>query len=913
MKPIKLVLKNIGPFLDEVLDFTKLDNMFLITGNTGAGKTFIFDAMTYALYGVLKGSRSQQIKSLHSDYADKKDKSSVEFTFLAGEKSYRVHRTVSYTYLTKKGTESTKSQEVDFCVLTGGAYTPVTNAVGLIETNKMIERVVGLSSEEFSQVVLLPQGEFAKFLKQSSKDRRDTLLKLFPVEQFTRIMESVTEDSKKKEFELKALKDQIIDIESKHDFNNAQNKIEELYAQVKNLEDTLQKLQDKRAQIVSDKNKIDEQLKQAKEYENNKMQLANLKGQEADFKNIENNINRAQKALTLKSAIDKKDRSFERLNKCTTKNDGAKKNCEDAKNTFEEIKQNEKVIDDLRTQLERDNTISTQLDTKIENAKKWGCVEQGVADKVKRPIKDEDLTRPIDSEVRSAFENRKLGKDRDKLLNELNCLEKNNSNLKTEYDELVTIIERDEKTLEEVTAALKKQEVMNTAATVAQSLIQGKPCPVCGSLSHPNIAKCVESLLTYQNQKTTCEKNIKAHNASLARLSAKIGENNGTLITKKSALENYKDIPDTKILDSEYKNILQIFYDVCCYQKTLKESIKNNDSKIKKFDNDFNLAKKNKDIFETTLKNAQEDLQDAKNSFENDDKTLESEINRSIFKTEKEVLDSYLTDRQLENEQQKLQAYKEELKKFETLVERGQKDNYSIDTLQKNKNELDSNLKQVEQAISSKNGTKNSLKRDADILQDAYDNYIEVKSKFEKTNKEFAPLNLLSRDLSGANPKKIPFDAWALGMYFQEIVALATKRFYDLSKGRYQFLLNSNGSGNSYKGLDLQVCDSFTGQSRDVATLSGGETFEASISLALATTDIVQNQNGAMTLDSLFIDEGFGTLDSETLDRAMEILNELQETKMVGVISHVDTLEQAIKSKIEVEKTNCGSHIKIIG
>ena len=148
-------------------------------------------------------------------------------------------------------------------------------------------------------------------------------------------------------------------------------------------------------------------------------------------------------------------------------------------------------------------------------------------------------------------------------------------------------------------------------------------------------------------------------------------------------------------------------------------------------------------------------------------------------------------------------------------------------------------------------------------------------------------------------------------MYFENVINFANKRFKSISNGRYLFKLGSGTSNKGYKGLDLSVLDSFNGTERDSSTLSGGETFMASISLALGLTDAVQNQSGGIQLDSLFIDEGFGTLDTETLDKAMEILTELQETKMIGIISHVEAFKNTIPSKILVEKTNVGSKIKV--
>ena len=188
----------------------------------------------------------------------------------------------------------------------------------------------------------------------------------------------------------------------------------------------------------------------------------------------------------------------------------------------------------------------------------------------------------------------------------------------------------------------------------------------------------------------------------------------------------------------------------------------------------------------------------------------------------------------------------------------------------------------------------------------------ELEEKLAQLQKKGIPLTKLNDELFGKNAIKTPFDTWILAMYFENVINFANKRFKSISNGRYLFKLGSGTSNKGYKGLDLSVLDSFNGTERDSSTLSGGETFMASISLALALTDVVQNRNGGIQLDSLFIDEGFGTLDNETLDKALGVLNELQETKMVGIISHVDALQSTIPSIIKVEKTQNGSHIKIL-
>ena len=215
--------------------------------------------------------------------------------------------------------------------------------------------------------------------------------------------------------------------------------------------------------------------------------------------------------------------------------------------------------------------------------------------------------------------------------------------------------------------------------------------------------------------------------------------------------------------------------------------------------------------------------------------------------------------------------------------------------------------------LESKRKFYTEYKNDYNKIQTALDNKL-------KLEEELKPLNALNEDLSGRNPQKLQFESWALGMYFEQVVEFASKRFSDISDGRFRFELkradDANFSGNGFRGLDLLVFDSHTCKTSDAAELSGGETFEASISLALAITDVVQNNNGGgIQLDSLFIDEGFGTLDPETLEKAMMVLSELGETKMIGMISHVSEMENfsGIRSAIKVNKSNTGSFIQIEG
>jgi exonuclease SbcC len=213
----------------------------------------------------------------------------------------------------------------------------------------------------------------------------------------------------------------------------------------------------------------------------------------------------------------------------------------------------------------------------------------------------------------------------------------------------------------------------------------------------------------------------------------------------------------------------------------------------------------------------------------------------------------------------------------------------------------------AEAAREQAGGELAALKRDEELYRDA-------EARFRELSQKAGRLGSLAEDLAGRNPHKKAFDAWLLGRYLTEVAAYATARLERMSESRYSlFLDNAPGGrvegGRGLTGLDLAVFDAYTGKCRPCATLSGGESFMASISLALGLSDSIQNRSGGVRLDAVFIDEGFGSLDEASLDRALIILDELRDTRMVGLISHVGEMRSRIPSRMEVIKSPEGSRI----
>lgn len=225
---------------------------------------------------------------------------------------------------------------------------------------------------------------------------------------------------------------------------------------------------------------------------------------------------------------------------------------------------------------------------------------------------------------------------------------------------------------------------------------------------------------------------------------------------------------------------------------------------------------------------------------------------------------------------------------------------------------LEAKLAETEKERQRLNETRQTLLANYHSLEQDRQRYQEALARFETLNKELGRYRALADDLNGNNPKRWPFDSWLLSLYLQEVTGYANRRLERMSEGRYSIILNPEGEGGrAMAGLDLAVFDSFTGKTRPCATLSGGESFMASISLALGLADSIQSRSGAVRLDAIFIDEGFGSLDEVSLDRALTILDEIRDHRMVGLISHVNEMKSRIPSKIEVIKSNQGSKILI--
>lgn len=1004
MKPLLIKLRNIGPFVNEQIDFSKLENMFLITGNTGAGKTFIFDAMTFALYGSVCGSRGEESNQLRSKYTDVKDDSEafVEFSFESAGKIYRVNRTLSYKYVNKNNKEATKDSVVVFEQYNTEQKSFVSFDEQKSQIDARIQSIIGLKKDEFSKIILLPQGAFSSFLKENSKDKAETLKKIFPVDSYTSIMEDIREKAKNLKNELDAINNQITNLCQKCDFSEGDKFLEELKVKKEEIENKQKNNSHELQIIVSDITKLNEEKTQAKEKNEHSEKLNNLLSKKEFYEHIEEKIKKAEKSSVFGEFIRNVELCKKNYEKAKIDFEESKENLNFVSKKYDEIFQQENDFAVLKAETKKMQSEFSVLEEQLKNAKELAFyIEKTQSEKQKLEKLKEELNK-IDCEITEnknkvnselavetvieqitiEISNLKIKvKDDEQKLNDFKSLQKiikeidekqsELRELNLSKDSLVKNIENNRKILDETLIAQKNYEMKNASYELAKDLQEGQECPVCGSLNHPKLA-CSISGLSYSDKISTYEQNLKISQEKAIEIESQISSV-ATLISEKSIqkkeleaqsieeniceifendkvslekkeedIQFYKKIKENlELLEEKYKakrdEIMEqdkIYSSCLATQKekennslkglsleeltkkhlTVQKELEDSELKINKWENDCKNIASEKKACEVDNQTKSKYFSDSSKNLDDANAVLSEKVSSSEFNNLEEVLSCFVEENELVKIKNDLKEYSVSVVEHSAVLEKYKNIRMlseietDLQVAQNKKNEMD---------IESQNLNNDFQKiiEDYTNFESSFEQYKTLENQRKTTEQKRLPYEKLNNDLNGNNPKKLQFDSWVLGIYFEQVVTYASKRFYDISNGRYNFKIanyENGGKGNSKKGLDLLVIDSFNGSERPTSTLSGGETFMASISLALALTDVVQNRNGGIQLDSLFIDEGFGTLDNETLDKALGVLNELQETKMVGIISHVDALQSTIPSIIKVEKTQNGSHIKIL-
>ncbi|WP_291571748.1 AAA family ATPase [Clostridium sp. UBA4548] len=1038
MKLQKLIINGFGPYATkQELDFEgnlKGKNMFVITGNTGAGKTTIFDAINFALYGEPSGS-DRDGRSLRSDFADSDTPTEVELWFSIRNREYYIKRAPSYLKQKQRGEGFTESKATAELRLSKDK-----TITGAKEVTKEIENILGITTEQFKQLVMIPQGEFKKLLNAKSEEKEDIFRKIFGTEIFERIQKEIKEEANKLRRRVEQVeRDRLNKIRA----FSCKDKDEELYrlisAEKPNIELLITKFYDfiegdKKEEKTLEENivlinnsiaKINENIALGEEtnkkfinLEKCKEELNKLNEQVKNFEEKKTQLDRGRKAITVKVYEDKyeeKKNEFKRLDialkSLEEKVQTCKKDLEKATEEFLKQQGREEEKNSLIKSIDEIQRLKVKASEYEDNKKKVEILVGKVKEVRKRisaiELEDSESDNKLKL-VNKAIEDINKAKE-EKALVDISLMEgiakgeklfKLSNGIKQwikEKGDHSREIESFKKLEEKFKVAKENYEFLedtlrkSQAGILAKQLEQGMPCPVCGSTQHPKIAEVKHSEVTEEGVKNSKENleilrserdkklNELTHiNAGLSSLR----ENTINPLLKELFMEETsQDIMEiNKVVEQLLRDndivLQQLKLKLNNLKNIIKEEEERQKEKVKLEDRIVELRKelqdRNKELVEGegVLSGAKENLESILKEFKGQVKSLkdleeeEKALNKNLqlLKTAYEVSERAFNEAKsiLDKEEGRLNTTREMLIKVEddknkavevfkekvlALGFEGYKD-YSnsrvteeqLQGLDKEINEFNSRLEagkalyvnaiketeglakadltEVKEKLNEENRAKLSLENQTKEIfsriknnQLILDNCIAYSKEIEKDEREYKIVGNLANIINGDNPKKVSFERYVLASYFEDIIAAANLRFTKMTSGRFELLRKQDiGDKRKGQGLDLEVFDNYTGKARDVKTLSGGESFKASLSMALGLADVVQSYAGGIQLDTMFIDEGFGTLDPESLDNAIECLMELQnDGRLVGVISHVAELKERIGARLEVSSTNKGS------
>lgn len=1003
MMPISLTLSAFGPYPDTItIDFESFqeDGLFLITGPTGSGKTMIFDAMIFALYGKTSG-QIRQTDSLRCDRALNEISTFVEFSFSLHQQNYTIKRNPKYYLEGKK----TPKQPSALLTLPDGKMVE-----GIKEVNQKMISLLGVDDQQFKQICMIAQGEFTKLIMASSDEREKVLRELFHSETYQKLEEKLKVHLKvyqdKYDLLLNKRKDlmQELQVEDHQEYLSKQTKL--IASQQKEYDDLKKDLDQKKQQLQLYRLQ-NQRLIQLKDL---KQQFQDLKKQENDYQELNKTVDtlkKAQETNYLYISYIKQQKKLQTLNL----------NQEDF---LKQLKKLEKDYQEKKVQansLDYKQQTKEKLQNQIQETKQLiNQIYQYQNDyqnlqTLKQQYRMLDEEHKLFLKKKEKFENG-LQRDQERIQSEQQVQSKyelikqqyvrlNEQKVKVHqlsdyYDQILKLNENKSDLQEDYTVVekqvdhekmqynqMEKLYFRKQAGIFALQLKEDQPCPICGSLHHPHPAQIEKEDITKEKLDQQAKK-VKQQEHRLQDILQKIllsNQKKEMLVKQTKQLSSELTIQeelskeifikeldhlskDEKRMKKEYlelqdelkyiqklkKSVALSLKDMSTYEsKELKQaqSLENIQVQIHqlsgKLDDSmlqYEIGEVNKNYQQIQKKYRQlsleiETIQQAYEKVKNkylEIKTKISSLNQQIIQ-EQEIydeldnkyhtaLDAFINEEEFLNLktqinqisilEKKYQDYLISLKSLNEQIislENEVKDSTYVDL-----SSLSETIKEVNQQLREKNDDLEKLKIDYSLKEKMIKDIQKINQQLKKDEDTYQRYLDLYNLASGKNNARVSIERYVLATYFENMLIYANVIMKQLSQGRYQLLRKDDaGKGRSQQGLELDVFDQESGNVRSIKTLSGGESFKAALSLALGLSRMVQDYAGGIELNTLFIDEGFGSLDSQSLDQAMNCLMELHhENKLIGIISHVSDLKDRIERQLVVERKQKQSVIQMI-
>ena len=872
MKPVELRISGWGPYKElQTIDFTRMEErgLFLITGATGAGKTTIFDAIMYALYGCMSGEVREK-GSVRSDFAKPDTPTFVELSMTHKGESYHIYRNPEYLRPRKRkgadGKELTKEKEKAILTLPDGS-----SVEGSSEVTRKIEELLCLDYRQFKQISMIAQGEFTKLLTASSQEKTKIFRQIFDTGLYERIAQLLKERSSAIYKEVSGYRHKMDeDVELYHPLEESAEAFATLVqGEAYDYEAVLAFLKEEKKRIGKEEKEVLAQYQKLEE------RTLVLNGKLVEAQKAAELQKSLEREMDRKQLLDHRKEEMRQKEILLWKADRAG-----------EIRQQELLCEESAKQIDK---IKQQIRHLQEET---GLREQQILTLQKLPEYQADfeaaceLKEKLSEQEQESEHNTELCKQLEAQLKQLQEVY-----LKLEQEELLA-----RQTYEETEHRYRH----NLAGILSAELEENRPCPVCGSLHHPAPAAVAEEHLTKekvdQAKKTWLQKQEKTmhqHGETMAaRGKAEQAREKGCELLK--TIGQLQEQMDQ--LPAEIKELL------------LKYTRKSFEGELNRL---LQLRVERAEKQEQIL-TLQEELQKVQELFGKREEERDILLTKYGFASREEYQGCLLSKEQIEAGKRELQDYEKNCRANEELLQhlKEQVQELVLADPVKLKEELQEALEEkraVQQMLSKKQESRNLTER----------TYSSLKTKLaglRETMERYSLVKGLDDLANGNNKKRLVFEQYVLISCFEEILYAANLRLQTMSAGRYE-LRRVRGivDARSKDNLEMEVLDYYTGKYRSVKTLSGGESFKVSLSLALGMSDVIQAQSGGIRVETMFIDEGFGTLDGESLDQACLVLQGLTESnRLIGLISHVPELSEKIPDQIRIHKTNTGSYAEVV-
>ena len=1056
MRPVQLELTNFGPYRKEVINFTQFDHapLFLIGGDTGAGKSTLFDAMTVALFATTSGDRN--VEEMRSTFAGPEDDlTKVTFYFQQGNHLYRIDRVLQQERA-KQGGGTTMQKATASLVIVDKIGGQEIEKLGdkIKEVSDQIEQILGLNAEQFKQIILLPQNDFSRFLKEDSKTKTQILKKIFGTGIFDRFQKSLEErlrqsnkDMDKRQAQLdgyfasQVWSEEELAVLAQTPASEKLARLEEFLSRrqesltgqksiLKDAHEDLAKLQ-KSLQIAQDVAKIFQELEQAKE--RYRLEIEEGAQGQAEAKSHLEELQFAQGLQETISSLKQYQKQLLQLE-------------QDFEIAQEKLKAKEQAFEEVKAQKE---TLATQSEGFLQKEGKLGAWKEAIIyaqslvqeqEKIKQSSANykrlEETYQQASKEIEllsqslSDLEANRLSleslheaekllqsvsysvdkqlaqdlKEIEGLNQELAKTEKRHQTLSLDIDQVQEILKKLEEQLR-TTLASRRQLMI---AQLQAELEDGQPCMVCGSLEHPKVdgtqadeaalKDLMDQVEELQAQKEKQVATLSNRQATLSEVETKRQDMLDQVAKVKLTLEkHYQELEEQvkgqfdfdfsedygadrgqallSAVEKHYQELQKRYEkeeaDRVHYQNELgraqekatdlaksyqeakaaldqaKERLKDLQvahpelESVEVYQERISLAKQELDLYNKQIKENSEaynqlhaDIQGIKGQLESltkskektsqETKHLLAELNQSLkaegaLTNDLEQIQLWLLEvnkqaipklqAQLTSYQTLKQELQTQISKGKELLQNHEKPDLAALTqeVQTSQESYDKQLAQVsvmEKGLKDATATYQAAKTLQDSNQEAF-----------KAHQELSDLVKVVKGENTALTGRLNLEVYVIRQYFQQILDYANANYIGLlTDNRYSFVLSEEGRrARDHFGLDINVYDQLTGSERSVKSLSGGETFIAALAIALSLSEVVQNTSKGAVVEALFIDEGFGSLDKEALTKAITVLEQIGENRMVGVISHVDDMKEGIAQQLAIIKSHDGSsRIKIV-